>query len=127
MEKVIVEVSPEKFDAAVHGKNSLPSGCDFVMYIKPVATKAGNPCACIAFTVQLPDGSVALAQNVITLKCFDMLADVVAAHRMSGTLPKRTDGGIYAAFLSPEQAKAFIEQQAAQGQVRPQEFDPSRN
>lgn len=71
MELLKIELSPEKFDAAVHGpmdgQPSLPDAGDMAIYVKPGATEKGNAGAVVTFTVQLPNGSTRRAQCVTTV------------------------------------------------------------
>lgn len=70
MEMVKLELSPEKFDKAVHGGlddlRVLPDRADLAVYVKPKATQGGNAGVVLTFTVQLPDGSFARVQTVTT-------------------------------------------------------------
>lgn len=71
METITIEISDEKFEAAVHGplegQPSLPEGGDLAIYIKKNATVNGNAMAVLTFTVQLPNGTVRRAQCPTTV------------------------------------------------------------
>lgn len=90
MEHVICELSAENFDKAVHGgldsKPILPEGGDLAIYLKPNATKGGNPGAVLTFTVQLSDGNLARAQCVVTARTLEMIASLIKGWREGGHL-----------------------------------------
>lgn len=60
----------QQFDEAVHGKDvrALPDGGDLQIITKDGATEQGRALACLTFTVQLPDGSLARAQTVTSVR-----------------------------------------------------------
>jgi hypothetical protein len=90
VEHIEVCLSPEKYDAAVHGDGVTPTlrqGNDLAVYVKPAATTTGGAGVVITFTVELPDGSFARAQAVTTLRLFDALAAAVRGWRAAGLLP----------------------------------------
>lgn len=59
---------PGKFDQII--KNSLPDHGDLSVITKDSATMEGNPAVMLSFTVTLPDGKIATAQTVTTMKLF---------------------------------------------------------
>lgn len=71
MEAVKIELSAEKFDAAVHGPDggqpSLSEGGDMAIYVKKHATVGGNAMAVVTFSVQLPNGTIRRAQCPTTV------------------------------------------------------------
>lgn len=62
----------KEYDAALKG--TLPECGDLKFITKDKGTQSGNPIVLIAFTVQLPDGTMARAQAATTAKCIDGLA-----------------------------------------------------
>lgn len=62
------------FDELCHGETSLSEGGDLKMVTKDHGTLAGRPVVLLAFTVQLPDGSLRTAQVVLTGRNFAMMA-----------------------------------------------------
>lgn len=54
----------DEFDRIIG--DSLPEGADVRIITKDRGTKGGMPCAMIAFTSQLPDGTLATSQAVVT-------------------------------------------------------------
>jgi hypothetical protein len=88
MEAINVELSPEKFDAAVHGPSdgqpSLPEGGDLAIYVKPNATVGGNAMAVITFSVQLPNGQVRVAQCPTTVNNLLMALSVLKGWKDGG-------------------------------------------
>lgn len=89
MEHFAISINPEAFDAAVHGTpqlRSLQEGGDLAILVKPQATIGGRAAAVITFTVQMPDGSIARAQAVTTLRNLRNALSVVEGWRVSGQL-----------------------------------------
>ena len=64
----VVFADDELFDKTVH--YGLKDGGDVTMVTKDHGTAEGRPVVCISFMVQLPDGSLARAQTVITGRNF---------------------------------------------------------
>jgi hypothetical protein len=78
MEVLRVLNDAEAFDQAVHGspgEKVLPDFGDAAFLRKARATIQGQAGICITFTVQLPDGTKARAQTVVTEANFLMAAD----------------------------------------------------
>lgn len=73
MEHVQIKLGDDAvFDECVH--NALPEGGDLMMVTKDNATKGGRPAVCLTFTVQLPGGTLARAQTVVTGRNFALMA-----------------------------------------------------
>lgn len=76
MEKFGIQLNDaQSFDAVLKG--SLPDGGDVTLITKDNATTGGNPAVMLTFSVQLPDGSMAIAQTVTTLRNFLAAAQVL--------------------------------------------------
>lgn len=90
MEHVKCVLDGEEFDKAIRtqpgGPPVLSEGGDVAFYFKNDATSGGKPGCCIAFTVQLPDGTFAKAQAVLTLALLDMVGMCVRGWRSGGHL-----------------------------------------
>ncbi len=89
MERIDVSLSPEKFDAAVHGDGVvpvLPEKGDLAFYFKRGVTQGGKPGVVVTFTVVLPDGSEARAQAVTTLANFENVFACVRGWKSGGHL-----------------------------------------
>lgn len=89
MEMLKVALDAAKFDEAVRGtpgKPVLPEGGDLAVYFRRAVTSEGRSGCVFTFTVQLPDGSLARAQAVATLRHIDMLAACVRGWRARGEL-----------------------------------------
>jgi hypothetical protein len=65
-----------RFDAVL--KESLADGGDLEIVTKDGATESGRAGVMLTFSVQLPDGSLARAQTVVTARLFLMAALIVA-------------------------------------------------
>lgn len=71
MEKIKIRISAEDFDAMLRGTEACPSlkdSGDIQIIVKPGATVGGRAGAMITFTVQMPDGTIARAQTVTTVR-----------------------------------------------------------
>ena len=71
MEHISVILDPDSgksFDEAVPGAGRLQDDGHLAIITKDKATVGGAPGACLTFGVQLPDGSIARAQTVVTVK-----------------------------------------------------------
>lgn len=67
----------KSFDTILAG--SLPEGGDATLITKDHGTVGGKPAIMLTFSVQLPDGTPAVAQVVTTLKIFLAAAEVLKA------------------------------------------------
>jgi hypothetical protein len=95
MEGVRIRLNdPDLFDGLCRGKDSLPSGDDFTLVTKDIGTDQGNPVALLAFTVQLPDGSLKIAQYTLTGRLFAQMAVAMRGRYGPGgdELTLRVDG-----------------------------------
>lgn len=90
MEHITCTLDAEAFDKAIQtqpdGPPVLPEGGDIQFIFKPEATLKGNPAVCITFSVMMPDGTIAKAQAVTTVKCLDMVAGCIRGWRAGGHL-----------------------------------------
>lgn len=67
----------ERFDEVIG--NSLPEGGDLEIITKDVGTKSGRACVMFTFTVELPDGSLARAQTVTSMRMFRAIANAIVS------------------------------------------------
>lgn len=65
------------FDAVM--KSSLPDTGDLKIITKDAGTEGGRGIVMFTFTVQLPDGTLARAQTVTSMRSFRAIASAVAA------------------------------------------------
>lgn len=90
MEGLHIEISAEKFDAAVHGPPegvpSLAEAGDLAIYVKRHATKNGNAMAVITFTVQLPNGTLRRVQAVTTTALLSSALSILRGWEEGGAL-----------------------------------------
>lgn len=90
MERIIVELNDEKFDAAVHGppegQPSLPEGGDLAIYVKKNATVGGNAMAVLTFSVQLPNGTIRRAQCPTTVRNLTLAPAILKGWEEGGHL-----------------------------------------
>lgn len=87
METLGIRVDAAGYDAAVHGRGgapSLPTAGPPEIIIKPNATVNGKAGAVIAFAVQLPDGSLAIAQCTVTAALIEQAGLAVRGWREGG-------------------------------------------
>lgn len=66
-----------EFDKRLQGEGILRDGGDLTVVTKNEGTKAHRPIVLFTFTVELPDGSLAKAQTVITMRQFQSTAAVI--------------------------------------------------
>ena len=89
-EPLILAVSEEAYDKAVHGGlDELPvlsSGDVMAVYFKQNGTEAGRPVGVVTFAVKLPDGTMARAQYATTLRLFEMIGTAIAGWKKAGVL-----------------------------------------
>lgn len=83
MEVITVQLNkPEEFERlriGTDGAKVLPEGCDLQFVTKDGATDEGAAAVIIAFSVQLPDGRIARAQAVTTVKLLLQTARILRA------------------------------------------------
>lgn len=76
MEQLHVQLnSVKRFDEVIG--NSLPEGGDLEIITKDAGMKSGNGCVMFTFSVQLPDGTLARAQSVTTMRMFRAIANAI--------------------------------------------------
>lgn len=71
--------SPAEFDKLVHGPESLPSGDALRVVHKGRCTRERRGIAVLAFNVQLPDGTLRVAQYVTTARQLMALGTLLQA------------------------------------------------
>jgi hypothetical protein len=84
MESIKLILDPDQgksFDAIIHNKDilRLPDFGDLTVVTKDKGTVNGNPIVALAFGVKLPDGRVAIAQTVTTVRLLQFALDGIRA------------------------------------------------
>lgn len=78
MEQIDIKLNNvERFKEVI--ENSLPDGGGLEIITNDSAMKSGRAGVMLTFTVQLPDGSIARAQAVTTMRMFRAIANAIVA------------------------------------------------
>lgn len=80
---------PKEFDQVVHGLDgvlTLRDAGDLAIVLKPNGKQCGNPIAAVTFIVQLPDGTTARAQTLVTVANLQMALMAINAWDEGGHL-----------------------------------------